>query len=47
MECENKKNNPYCEGTIKGRIKYAKGMRVCERCHYKLSKEMKEGKEGK
>ena len=44
MICKNKKNNPNCEGRIIGRIKYAKGMRVCERCFYKLSKEGKDGK---
>ena len=44
MICENKENNPNCEGRITGGRKYAKGMKVCERCFYKLSREGKEGK---
>lgn len=41
MICENKENNPYCKGIIKGRIKYAKGMKVCDRCFNKITKELK------
>ncbi len=41
MICENKKNNENCKGRIKGKIKYAKGMKVCDSCHYKLNKEIK------
>ena len=41
MECENKKNNPYCDGRIKGKTNVINNMEVCSRCFWKIKRENK------
>ncbi len=39
MRCEySKKKYMFCEGYIKGRIKYINGIRVCSRCFSHLNR---------
>lgn len=41
MICENYNKYKYCEKYIKGKIRYIKGKKVCERCFYHIKIEDK------